>query len=102
MADNLRERTGFETDVLIIGSGIAGCVTALQLADAGLKVALVTRTKKPEESNTFYAQGGIVYTAQDDSRELLTEDIIRAAPATAILRQWTFSLPRARGWPARF
>lgn len=78
MSDKTKEHSGFETDVLVIGSGIAGAVTALQLADAGLDVTLVTRAPKPEESNTYYAQGGIVYTAQEDSRELLTEDIIRA------------------------
>ncbi len=72
------DHSGFETDVLIIGSGIAGAVAALQLADSGFHVTLVTRSHKAEESNTFYAQGGIVYTAHEDSSELLTEDILRA------------------------
>ncbi len=31
------------TDVLIVGSGIAGCTTALDLADAGVNVTMVTR-----------------------------------------------------------
>ncbi len=78
MTNSPKEHSGFETDVLIIGSGIAGAVTALQLANSGLGVTLVTRAVKPEESNTFYAQGGIVYRAHEDSRELLTEDILRA------------------------
>lgn len=78
MADRTKEHSGLETDVLVIGSGVAGAVTALQLADSGIDVTLVTRGRKPEESNTYYAQGGIVYTAHEDSRELLTEDIIRA------------------------
>lgn len=78
MTNKVHGHSGIETEVLIIGSGIAGSVTALQLADAGIDVTLVTRARKPEESNTFYAQGGIVYTAHEDSRELLTEDIIRA------------------------
>ncbi len=41
-----------KTDILIIGSGIAGGTTALQLADAGIRVILVTRAKQPAESNT--------------------------------------------------
>ncbi len=78
MTDRTQEHSGFGTEVLVIGSGIAGAVTALQLGDAGFEVTLVTRAYKPEESNTYYAQGGIVYTADEDSRELLTEDIMRA------------------------
>jgi L-aspartate oxidase len=67
-----------ETDVLVIGCGIAGAVTALQLAEAGLEVILVTSARKPEESNTFYAQGGIVYRGEDDSPGILKEDIMKA------------------------
>lgn len=67
-----------ETDVLILGCGIAGGTAALQLAEAGFSVTLVTRAQEPEESNTFYAQGGIIYKAEDDSPELLREDILRA------------------------
>ncbi len=67
-----------ETDVLIIGTGIAGGVAALELADAGFAVTIVTRSDQPEESNTFYAQGGIIYKGEKDSPKLLTEDIMRA------------------------
>ncbi|MEA3336777.1 MAG: L-aspartate oxidase [Chloroflexota bacterium] len=67
-----------EAEVLIIGSGIAGATAALELADKGVSVTMATRAKKPEESNTYYAQGGIVYRGVDDSPELLAEDIIRA------------------------
>ncbi len=72
------KKKDFETEVLIIGSGIAGGVAALQLAGAGIEVTLVNRSKIPEESNTYYAQGGIVYAGEHDSPELLAEDIIRA------------------------
>lgn len=48
-------------DVLIIGCGIAGATTALALADAGVPVTVVTRGQKPQESNTYWAQGGIIY-----------------------------------------
>ncbi|NJL88492.1 MAG: L-aspartate oxidase [Coleofasciculaceae cyanobacterium SM2_1_6] len=67
-----------ETDVLILGSGIAGGTAALQLADAGVSVTVVTRAPNPEESNTCYAQGGIIYQGDDDSVTLLAEDLIRA------------------------
>ncbi len=67
-----------ETDVLIIGTGIAGATVALTLADAGVPVTLVTRALAPEESNTFYAQGGIIYTGPDDSPAQLAEDVLRA------------------------
>jgi L-aspartate oxidase len=65
-------------DVLIIGCGIAGNIAALQLAEAGMQVIIVTRTPNPEESNTFYAQGGIVYEGEQDSPELLAKDIMNA------------------------
>ncbi len=67
-----------ETDVLIIGCGIAGSTAALQLAAAGVPVTVVTRAQKPEESNTYYAQGGIIYRSPADSPALLAEDINRA------------------------
>jgi L-aspartate oxidase len=68
----------FETEVLIIGCGIAGGVAALQLADAGVPVTVVTRAPEPHESNTYYAQGGIIYQGLHDSAKLLAEDIMRA------------------------
>ncbi|MCP4746446.1 MAG: L-aspartate oxidase [Desulfobacteraceae bacterium] len=46
-----------KTDFLVIGSGIAGLMFALKVADSG-SVALVTK-KEAMESNTNLAQGGI-------------------------------------------
>ena len=47
-----------DTDVLIIGCGIAGAATALRLAeDRERNIMIITRTPTPEESNTRYAQG---------------------------------------------
>jgi L-aspartate oxidase len=40
------------TDVLIIGCGIAGASAALEAAKSGLKVVLITKNAKFEESNT--------------------------------------------------
>ncbi len=73
-----------ETDVLVIGSGIAGGITALQLARAGASVVLVTRTNVPEESNTLYAQGGIIYRGENDSPTLLVNDILRAGAGLSL------------------
>ncbi len=59
-----------QTEVLIIGCGIAGSTAALKLADAGVPVTVITRTARPEESNTYYAQGGIIYKGDGDSPEV--------------------------------
>ncbi|RMG91861.1 MAG: FAD-dependent oxidoreductase, partial [Zetaproteobacteria bacterium] len=45
-------------DVVIIGSGGAGMRCALQLAEAGQRVAVVTKVL-PTRSHTVAAQGGI-------------------------------------------
>jgi L-aspartate oxidase len=66
------------TDILIIGCGIAGASGALEAAKSGLRVTVVTKDSNPAESNTFYAQGGIVSLGSDDHPELLKEDILEA------------------------
>jgi L-aspartate oxidase len=68
-----------ETDVLVLGSGIAGCVAALRLAQGGAQVTLVTRATAPEDTNTNWAQGGIIYKGEGDSADLLVEDLMRAS-----------------------
>jgi len=54
------------TDILIIGIGLAGATTALKLAEKGHKVILVSKSFNEEESNTFYAQGGIIYKGLEE------------------------------------
>jgi L-aspartate oxidase len=66
------------TDVLILGCGIAGGTAALELAEAGFDVLLVTRADRAEESNTYWAQGGIIFEGEGDSPELLASDIANA------------------------
>ena len=68
-----------KTDVLIIGSGIAGAAAALRLAkDRQRQITVMTRARTPEEANTRYAQGGIVARGTEDSAAQLLEDVLRA------------------------
>lgn len=76
-----------ETDVLIVGSGIAGGTAALKLADQGDKVTLITKAFDAGDSNTSKAQGGIIHRGFNDSSDKLVKDIIRSGDG--------YTLPRA-------
>jgi L-aspartate oxidase len=66
-----------KTDVLIIGSGIAGLYAALKLSDKN-SIVIVTK-KNSAESNTNYAQGGIASVmSQHDSFESHIKDTLNA------------------------
>ena len=67
-----------KTDILIIGSGLAGCAAAWAAAKRNVEVTLLTRSSQPEESNTFWAQGGIIYQGENDSPQRLVADILAA------------------------
>ena len=67
-----------QTDVLVIGSGLAGLATAWEAAKRGCEVTLLTRAANPEDSNTYRAQGGIIYRGRDDAPEKLVKDILAA------------------------
>lgn len=71
-------KPAIHSDVLIVGCGIAGGTAALGLADAGLDVVILTRAAEPAESNTYWAQGGIIFRAEDDSPARLAADIEHA------------------------
>lgn len=65
-------------DVVVVGSGIAGLSFALKVAEAGRKVAIITK-KNSAESNTNYAQGGIAaVTSQTDDVEMHVADTLDA------------------------
>jgi len=63
-----------ETDVLVIGAGLAGCAAAYAAARQGLRVTILTREKEFTESSSYYAQGGIIYEALDDTLEAFLQD----------------------------
>jgi L-aspartate oxidase len=66
-----------KTDVLVIGSGIAGLFAAIKISEFA-NVVLVTKKSKAE-SNTNYAQGGIASVIdQNDSFEKHVEDTLIA------------------------
>jgi L-aspartate oxidase len=63
-------------DVLVIGSGLAGLAAAWGSIKRGCDVALLTRAARPEESNTYQAQGGIIYRAREGTADPLVDDIL--------------------------
>lgn len=67
------------TDVLIIGCGIAGASAALRLArNPQRQITIITRSSDPRESNSRYAQGGIIGRGPDDSVDMLIMDIMES------------------------
>ncbi|PXA04763.1 L-aspartate oxidase [Coraliomargarita sinensis] len=70
--------SNYDYDVIVVGSGIAGLSFALKVAEAGCKVAIITK-KNSAESNTNYAQGGIAaVTSQTDDIEMHVADTVDA------------------------
>ncbi|MFZ4545222.1 MAG: L-aspartate oxidase [Saprospiraceae bacterium] len=69
------------TDVLILGSGIAGLSTAIKIASQrpDLKITVLTKTSEGE-NNTRYAQGGVaaVWDFEKDSYEKHIADTLDA------------------------
>jgi len=71
---------GAPLDVLIVGSGVAGCFAAVRLAQRrGARVAVLTKGDL-EDSTTQWAQGGIAAVMSDrtDSTESHLADTLRA------------------------
>ena len=86
------------TDVLVVGGGPAGSVTALLLARAGYGVTLLERQQFPRTkpcgdclspaANRILARIGVL------------PDVLRARPA--LLEGWTLTAPDGTGFSARF
>lgn len=101
-----------KTDVLIVGSGIAGLSCAIKIAEArpDLKVTVMTKSVR-DESNTRYAQGGIaaVWNTKSDTLEkhiadtldagdgLCREDVVRM-----VITEGPTRVQELIGWGARF
>ena len=70
------------TDVLIIGSGVAGLTTAIKIAEQrdDLRILVITKADLVEETNTRYAQGGIaaVWDFDQDSYQSHIDDTMDA------------------------
>lgn len=64
--------------VIIVGSGIAGLSAAIFSYLEGDEVILATK-KKLSDSNSFYAQGGVIYQDEEKNALLLEEDIQKAS-----------------------
>ena len=70
-----------ETDVLVVGSGIAGLAAGLAAARAGAEVTIATKATRPEGASSWWAQGGIA-VARDDPAQF-KQDILTASDGTA-------------------
>ena len=64
------------SDVVIVGSGVAGLICALSL-DKNFKIILITK-KKLKDSNSYLAQGGISVCRGKEDREDYIEDTLIA------------------------
>ena len=69
------------TDVLVVGSGIAGLASALAAAREGADVIVVTKATRPEGASSWWAQGGIA-VARDEPAQF-KQDILDASAGTA-------------------
>lgn len=74
LADTMHQ----QTDLMVIGSGLAGLSFALKSANAGFDVAVITKEVLSENSS-YYAQGGIAAVwSLEDSYESHVEDTLNA------------------------
>lgn len=68
----------YQYDAVVVGAGVAGLTTAINLSQAGKKVLVMTKSSDARISNTWYAQGGIIAQKLDDTPELLADDVYNA------------------------
>ncbi|HEX6811116.1 MAG TPA: L-aspartate oxidase [Planctomycetota bacterium] len=81
---DLRTTPLLRTDVLVLGSGIAGACAALHAADAGAEVLLLAKDDLGD-TNTAWAQGGIaVVKLPEDSVSAHVADTLRVGAGIAV------------------
>lgn len=101
-----------QTDILVIGSGIAGLTYALKIAQEcpDKKVTILTKTQS-DETNTKYAQGGIagVMDTEQDSFSKHIEDTLIAgdglcneAIVEIVVKEGVDRINELIEWGARF
>ncbi|KFZ29617.1 L-aspartate oxidase [Pseudidiomarina atlantica] len=91
----MEQRSDYQCDVLIIGSGAAGLTLALHLADHAKVLVL---SKGPlTEGSTYYAQGGIAAVFdEDDSIESHIQDTLIAGAGLCDEEAVAFTTSNAR------
>lgn len=94
-----------QTDVLIIGSGVAGCAAAYALAKEGTQVTLLSSEEEEKGACPYGPQAGIVYSAPGDTPGSLAEDLEKAGEGysysraveqlvtqgSALVEEWLFN-----------
>ena len=102
----------YQTDILVIGSGIAGLTFTIKMAEArpDLKITVLTKTTE-RESNTRYAQGGVaaVWDFENDNYQKHVADTIDAGAelnepeiVKMVVREGPERVKEIIGWGARF
>ncbi|CAM9363339.1 unnamed protein product [Choristocarpus tenellus] len=71
----ISKRPDFNTDLLVLGCGVAGASAALKAAKAGMHVTMLSSSADTSDCNSYWAQGGIIYRSEDDTPELLASDV---------------------------
>ena len=70
------KENNLQADVVIVGTGVGGCFSALNLSD-DLSIIMITKSDL-ESSDSFLAQGGICVLHDDDDYDSYFEDTMRA------------------------
>ncbi len=103
---------GNDTDILVVGSGIAGLAFAIEIAERLPDRHVTVMTKaEPGEANTRYAQGGIAVMVDRlaDSFQQHVEDTLRAGDGLCdrdvvemVVREAPERLAQLMAWGAHF
>lgn len=76
-----RSMSAKTSDVLVLGSGIAGLSAALGAVREGASVTIATKATRPEGASTWWAQGGIAVARKDPDQ--FQRDIVQASSETS-------------------